>query len=94
MIKILDCKSSNYLPKLISILERRRSGSNINSDIVKKIVKDVKKNKLKALIKYEKKFSKNRKIKISKREILKSIKKLDPKVKKAIDYLYIIKTPF
>jgi len=88
MIKILDCKSSNYLPKLISILERRRSRSNINSDIVKKIVKDVKKNKLKALIKYEKKFSKNRKIKISKREILKSIKKLDPKVKKAIDYAY------
>ena len=88
MIKILDCKSSNYLPKLISILERRRSGSNINLDIVKKIVKDVKKNKLKALIKYEKKFSKNRKIKISKREILKSIKKLDPKVKKAIDFAY------
>ena len=88
MIKILDCKNSNFLPKLISILERRRSGRNINSDIVKKIVKDVKKNKLKALIKYEKKFSKNRKIKISKREILKSIKKLDPKVKKAIDFAY------
>ena len=88
MIKILDCKSSNYLNKLKAILEKRRSGNNVNTDIVKKIVKDIKKNKLKALKKYEKKFSNNTQLKISKKKIIKSIKKLDPKVKKAIDFAY------
>ncbi len=47
MIKILDCKKSNYLSRLKSILEKRRSGNKINSDIAIKIVKDVKKNKQK-----------------------------------------------
>ena len=88
MIEILDCKSSNYLPKLKSILDRRRSGNNVNTDIAIKIVKDIRQNKLKALIKYEKKFSNNIQIKISKKKIIKSIKKLDPKVKKAIDFAY------
>ena len=40
MIEILDCKSSNYLPKLKSILDRRRSGNNVNTDIAIKIVKE------------------------------------------------------
>jgi Histidinol dehydrogenase len=88
MIKKLDCKNSNYISKLKLILEKRRSGNNVNTDISIKIVKDIKKNKLKALIKYEKKFSNNREIKISKKKILKSIKELDPKVKKAIDFAY------
>ena len=65
MIKILDCKSLNYLSKLKLILEKRRLGSKINTSIVSKIVKDVKKNKQKALLKYEKKFSKNKVVKIS-----------------------------
>jgi len=43
MIKILDCKNSNYLFKLKSILEKRRFGNNVNTDVVKKIVKDIKK---------------------------------------------------
>ncbi len=42
-----------------SILEKRRSGNKINSDIAIKIVEDVKKNKQKALLKYEKKFIKD-----------------------------------
>ncbi len=88
MIKILDSKNSNYLFKLNSILLKRRSASKDNTDIVKKIVKDVKKNKIKALLKYEKKFSKNNKIKISKKIFLNSIKKLDPKIKKTIDFSY------
>ena len=88
MIKILDCKNSNYLSKLKLILERRRHGSKINTDVVTKIVKDVKKNKQKALLKYEKKFSKNTKIKPTKNEINKTIKSLDPKIKKAIDFAY------
>ena len=69
MIKIFDCKNLNYLSKLKLILEKRRYGSKINTDHVIKIVKDIKTNKQKALIKYEKKFSKNSKIKPSKKEI-------------------------
>ncbi len=88
MINVLDCKNSNYLSRLKSILEKRRSGNKINSDIAIKIVKDVKKNKQKALLKYEKKFSKNKKVKISKNELSNSIKQLDPKVKNAIDFAY------
>ena len=88
MIKILDCKNSNYLSKLNVILEKRRSGNKINSDIAIKIVKDVKKNKQKALLKYEKKFSKNKEIKVSKSKILKSIKLINPEVKKSIDFAY------
>ena len=71
MINVLDCKKSNYLSRLKSILEKRRSGNKINSDIAIKIVKDVKKNKQKALLKYEKKFSKNKQVKISKNELSK-----------------------
>ena len=88
MIKILDCKNSNYLSRLRLILEKRRFRSKINTDIVIKIVKDVKKNKKKALLKYERKFSQNNKIKPSKQEINKSIKSLNPKIKKAIDFAY------
>ncbi len=88
MIKILDCKKSNYLSILKSILGKRRSGNKINSDIAIKIVKDVKKNKKKALLKYEKKFSKNKQVKVSKKELSNSIKQLDPKVKNAIDFAY------
>ena len=88
MIKIFDCKNLNYLSKLKLILEKRRHGSKINTDHVIKIVKDIKTNKQKALIKYEKKFSKNSKIKPSKKEINNSIKSLDPKIKNAIDFAY------
>jgi histidinol dehydrogenase len=88
MINVLDCKKSNYLSRLKSILEKRRSGNKINSDIAIKIVKDVKKNKQKALLKYEKKFSNNKQVKISKNELSNSIKQLDPKVKNAIDFAY------
>ena len=41
MINVLDCKNSNYLSRLKSILEKRRSGNKINSDIAIKIVKDM-----------------------------------------------------
>ena len=67
MIKILNCKNSKYLSRLNLLLEKRRKGNKVNTDIVIKIIKDVKKNKQKALLKYEKKFSKNKEIKISKK---------------------------
>jgi Histidinol dehydrogenase len=88
MIKVINCKNKNYKKKIIDFLDKRRSGKNIDTSIVYKILKDIKKNKLKAVLKYEKKFSKNTKIKTTKIEINQSIKKLNPKTKKAIDFAY------
>ena len=88
MIKILDCKNGNYKSKLNLFLEKRRFGKVINTNIVPKIINDIKRNKNSALLKYEKKFSKNHEIKISKKKIIKAIKTLDPKIKKAIDFSY------
>ena len=88
MIKILSCKNKNYLTKLKDFLDKRRSKKSIDTSIVLKILADIKKNKLKAVIKYEKKFSNNNKIKPTLKEINKSIKNLDPKIKKSIDFAY------
>ena len=73
MIKLINCKNKNYKNKLKLFLDRRRSGKTVDTSIVSKIIKDIKKNKLKALIKYEKKFSNNIKIKPTQREINLSI---------------------
>jgi len=89
MIKVLNCNSKNYINKLIKFLNLRRIDKNVDIKIVSKIIKDIKKNKFKAVLKYEKRFSKNLEIKLSKNKIDKSIKKLDPNVKKAIDYAYL-----
>ena len=64
MIRFLDAKSKNYQIKLTNFLDLRRSGKNIDTTIVKRILKDIKVNKKKALLKYEKKFSNNKSIKI------------------------------
>ena len=88
-MKIINCSNKNYLKKLVSFLDVRRAEKNQNLKVIDKILKDVKKNKSKALLKYEMKFSKNKEINISKNKINKSIKSLDPKVKKAIDYAYL-----
>ena len=86
MMKVINCK--NNLNKLINFLESRRTDKNNNLEIVQKIIKDIKKNKFKALLNYEKKFSKNKEIKLSNDRVNQSIRKLEPKVKKAIDYAY------
>ena len=88
MIKVINCRSKNYKNKLKLFLDKRRSGKITNTSIVNKIIKDIKQNKLKALIKYEKKFSNNKKIKPTQKEINQSIKTLNPKIKKAIDFAY------
>ena len=88
MIKVLDCKNKNYKSNLVSFLEKRRTYKKINTNVVLKILNDIKKKKYSALLKYEKKFGNNKEIKISKKKISKIIKKLDPKVKKAIDFAF------
>ncbi len=88
MIKKINCSNKNYLDNLINFLDRRRSGKKSENKIISKILRDIKKNKIKALIKYEKKFSKNTQIKPSVKEINNAIKFLDPKIKKAIDFAY------
>ncbi len=88
MIKVLNCYNKNYKRKLIDFLEIRRSRKYVDTSKVSKILKDIKKNKLKAVLKYEKRFSKNNRLYATKKEINKSIKKLDPKIKKAIDFAY------
>ncbi len=88
MIKILSCKNKNYLTKLIDFLDKRRTGKEADTKIVTKILKDIKKNKTTAILKYEKKFSNNTEIKPSQDKINKAIKSLNPKIKKAIDLAY------
>ena len=88
MIKLFNCKNKNYKRELISFLDKRRSGKAIDTAIVPKILKDIKINGRKALLKYEKKFSKNKEIVPSKNKVNKAIRSLDPKIKKAIDLAY------
>jgi len=88
MIKIINCNNRNYLKKIHSFLSKRRSDKYIDKGIVSKIIKDIKRNKKKALLKYEKRFSKNSKIKVNSSQINKSIKSLDKKTKEAIDFAY------
>ena len=86
MIKINKFSGSTGILKLEQILDKRRNVKNTNINLVSKILKDIKKNKNKAVIKYEKKFSNNNRIKPTKSEIKQAIRLLNPKVKKAIDY--------
>ena len=88
MIKFIDCKYKSYLSRVNKILSKRRNAENQDIKIVKKILNDVRKNELKALKKYEIRFSGNSEIRISNEKLKKSIKKLNPKVKKAIDFAY------
>ena len=88
MIKILKANNKNYLLNINKFLNYRRSRNRFNNSIVKKILHDVKKNKQKALIKYEMKFSNNSKINVNSAEINQSIKKLNPKIKSSIDFAY------
>tara|TARA_B100001996_G_scaffold362426_1_gene329922 strand:- start:266 stop:1549 length:1284 start_codon:yes stop_codon:yes gene_type:complete len=88
MIKILDCKNKNYIFRLNKFLFKRKSENNISKNSVLKIIRDVKKNGDRAIIKYEKKYSKNNEIVFNKKKISKTIKSLDPKIKKAIDFAF------
>lgn len=88
MIKILNCRKKNYHFELNKLLNKRLSGIKINSNVVKNIISDVRKNGDKALIKYEMKYAKNNEIISKKKKITKGITSLDLKIKKAIDFSY------
>ena len=83
MIKILNCRKKNYHFELNKLLNKRMSGIKINSNVVKNIISDVRKNGDKALIKYEMKYAKNNEIIPKKKKITKSITSLDLKIKKS-----------
>ena len=93
MIKTLNSKSKGFHKKLFNSLNSRKANSYSKIIIVRKIIKDIKKNKDKSIIKYEKKFNK---LKILNRnslyfknsEVNNIIKKLDKRVKSSIDLAY------
>ena len=88
MIKVISCNNKNCIKKIKIFLDKRRQGKKFDTKTVSNILNEIKKNKIKALLKFEKKYSKNKEIKPSKIQIRNNIKKLDPKVKKAIDFAY------
>ena len=88
MIKFLDSKNRNFNHLLEKFLSNRKNKIKFNSKIVLRIIKDIKKNGGKALLKYEKRFGKNDKIFVKPNDIKKQIKTLDIKVKNSIDLAF------
>ena len=87
-MKILNSKRKNFDKLLENLLFKRKKKIQSDSVSVTNIIKDVKKNGDKALLKYEKRFNQNNIIIPSTKQIKKSINSLDRKVKKAIDTAY------
>ena len=87
-MKILNSDSRNFYSELDKIINKRKKINKSNFKTVEQIINNVRKNKDRALIFYERKFNNNSKIIPSKKEIAKAIKLLDPKIKRAIDETY------
>jgi histidinol dehydrogenase len=87
-MKILNSNSKNFDKTLNILLLRRKKNVQYNSVSVTSIIRDVKKNGDKALLKYEKRFNQNSKFVPTSKQISKSIRFLDKKVKNAIDLAY------
>jgi len=92
MLKFLNYSKKNSFNNLEIILKKRKITQKNKTSIVKKIISNVKKNGDRAVIKYEKKFSKikikSNKIIFSKIEINKIANKTDKKIKQSIDLAY------
>jgi histidinol dehydrogenase len=93
MLKLIKANQKNFLSKLEIILQKRKLQNPKIDLIVKNIIQDIKKNKDKALIKYEKKYSKLKNIslnniKFSTSEKNKIINKLNKKTKTSIDLAF------
>ena len=87
-MKILNINSKNFYKNLDILLTNRKNKVKSNLVSVSKIIKDVKKNGDKAVLKYEKRFNNNKVITPTSKQISKLIKSLDQNVKKAIDLAY------
>ena len=92
MLRVLKFNKKNSFKVLKIFLDKRKSVQKNQTSIVSKIIDNVKKNGDKAVINYEKKFSKlktkSKNILLSKNEINKISKKIDFKLKKSIDLAY------
>ncbi len=87
-MKILNSKKKNFDRVLDELLKKRKNKFRSDLVNVSNIIKDVRQNGDKALLRYEKKFNRNSKIIPTPIQIAKSIKSLDKKVKNAIDLAY------
>ena len=92
MLKNLKYNQKNYFRKLMTFLEKLNSIQKSQILAVNKIIRNVKKNGDKAVLNYEKKFSKiktkSNKIFFTSKEVNKLSKKIDKKLKKAIDLAF------
>ena len=79
-MKILNCKNKSFDHQLDQLLSIRKSKVQSSSISVVNIIKDVRKNGDKALLKYEKRFNKNSTIDPTKKQILKLIKSCVQKI--------------
>ena len=87
-MKILNSNNKNFDKILDNLLSKRKNKVQFNSVSVSNIIKDVRKNGDKALLKYEKRFNQNNIIIPNSKSVSKSIRSLDKKVKQAIDLAY------
>ncbi len=92
MLKIFRYNKQNSYKNLETFLNKRKSVQKNHASIVSKIIRNVKKNGDKAVLNYEKKFSKiktnSNRIVFSKKEIQNISKKTDKKIRQAIDLAY------
>ena len=92
MLKFLNSNQINFLKKLEKILEKRKFNQRNKSSAVKKILLDVRNQGDKAVIRFEKKFSKTKnrlkKIKFTDNEINKISKRVNKKLKDSIDIAF------
>jgi len=92
MLKNLNYDKKNSIRTLTTFLEKRRTIQKGQIPAVNRIIRNVKKNGDKAVLNYEKKFSKiknkSNKIFFSSNEISKLSKKIDKNLKKAIDLAF------
>jgi histidinol dehydrogenase len=93
MLKLIQSNQKNFLLKLDTILQKRKINDPKIDLKVKNILREIKKNKDFALLKYEKKYSKLtnislKNIKFSTLEKNEIIKRLDKKIKTSIDLAF------
>ena len=92
MLKLLNFRNKNSLKSLKVFLEKRKIIQKKQTITVNKIIQNVKKKGDKAVLNYEKKFSKiktkSNKVIFSSKEINKISKKTDLKIRKAIDLAF------